>query len=278
VSVIPFDWLVLISWQVLGTDQYGWFGEHGKAQLIKTANLGQTPEKAFEELFECDPQAEHHGYASWDAFFTRHFRFGEGVRPVASPDDDAVIANPCESRTYKVAHDVKARERFWVKGQPYSVVDMLAHDPLAEHFVGGTVYQAFLSALSYHRWHTPVSGVIKKAFVVDGTYYSEPLFEDFTQGKGADEHTESSSQEYLTACATRAIVFIEADNPKIGLMAFMGVGMVGHARLRVPAGSLTAAPDRGLDVRHHRQGGPARHEGRGDRQWVHLWRPFQSCG
>lgn len=40
---------------------------------------------------------------------------------------------------------------------------MLAHDKLAEQFVGGTVYQAFLSALSYHRWHSPVSGKIVKA-------------------------------------------------------------------------------------------------------------------
>jgi phosphatidylserine decarboxylase len=171
-------------------------------------------------------QAEHHGYTSWDSFFTRHFRFGEGVRAVASPDDDDVIANPCESRTYKVAYDVAAQAQFWVKGQPHSILDMLAHDELAPQFVGGTVYQAFLSALSYHRWHSPVSGTIVKTYVVPGTYYSEPLFEDFAPGHPADQHTESTSQEYLSAVATRAIIFIKADNPKIGLMAFMGIGMV----------------------------------------------------
>ncbi len=35
---------------------------------------------------------------------------------------------------------------------------MLDNDPLVDKFVGGTIYQAFLSALSYHRWHAPVSG------------------------------------------------------------------------------------------------------------------------
>ena len=74
-----------------------------------------------------------------------------------------MVANSCESKTYKVATNVKARDHFWAKKQPYSVNDMLAHDKLAEHFVGGTVYQAFLSALSYHRWHAPVSGKIVKA-------------------------------------------------------------------------------------------------------------------
>lgn len=109
--------------------------------------------------------------------------------------------------------------------QPYSVLDMLAFDSYADQFVGGTVYQAFLSALSYHRWHTPVSGTIKKAYVVDGTYFSEPLFEDFEQNQQADPHGETTSQEYVSAVATRAIVFIEADNPKLGLVAFLGIGM-----------------------------------------------------
>ncbi|OQV02280.1 hypothetical protein CLAIMM_07505 isoform 2 [Cladophialophora immunda] len=211
------------SAKVLEKDAEGsWFGRHGQQELTTTANLGKTDYK-FEELFQCDPSAPHMGYKSWDDFFTRLFK--EGARPVASPEDDNVIANACESKTFKVARHVKARDHFWLKGQPYSVIDMLAQDPWAEQFVGGIVYQAFLSALSYHRWHAPVSGTLVKAYVVDGTYYSEPLFDDFTVDQGADPVGEVTSQGYLTATATRAIMFIEADNPAIGLMAFIGVGM-----------------------------------------------------
>jgi phosphatidylserine decarboxylase len=199
-----------------------WFSPHGEEELTYTANLGQTSYR-FEEMFQCDPSDPHYGYKSWDHFFTRLFK--EGVRPVASPDDDSVIANACESKTFKVARDVKARDKFWLKGQPYSLIDMLSQDPLAEHFVGGTVYQAFLSALSYHRWHAPVSGKLVKAYVVDGTYYSEPLFETFDERGSGDPAGEVNSQGYLTATATRAIMFFEADNPAIGLMAFIGVGM-----------------------------------------------------
>ena len=207
---------------VLGDDSEGWFGETGHKDLTAVANVGETNHK-FEEMFICDPSAKYHGFHSWDGFFTRLFR--EGIRPVASPENQDVIANACESMPFNIAHDVKAREKFWVKGQPYSVIDMLAHDKLAEQFVGGTVYQAFLSALSYHRWHSPVTGKIVKAFVEDGTYYSEPLFEDFSESQGADEAGEATAQGYITATATRAIIFIEADNPAIGLMAFIGVGM-----------------------------------------------------
>ncbi|OJJ96181.1 hypothetical protein ASPACDRAFT_125678 [Aspergillus aculeatus ATCC 16872] len=218
------------SASVLDDSANGWFGETGKSDLVEVANLGGKTDHTFEEMFICDPSAPHHGYKSWDDFFTRLFR--EGIRPVAGPDDDKIIANACESKPYKVAYNVKARDTFWIKHQPYSINDMLAFDPLAEQFNGGTVYQAFLSALSYHRWHSPVSGKIVKAYVVDGTYYSEPLFEGIGDPNPTEKHKhgidacgEVTSQGFLTATATRAIMFIECDNPDIGLMAFLGVGM-----------------------------------------------------
>tara|TARA_R110002003_G_scaffold645_9_gene21029 strand:+ start:43575 stop:44876 length:1302 start_codon:yes stop_codon:yes gene_type:complete len=210
---------------VLGNDSIGWFSDHGVHDLAMTANVGKTSYR-FEELFKCDPAKEHYGYKSWDDFFTRQVH--EDKRPVASPDDDYVIANACESKAYKVARNVSARDRFWIKGQPYSLMDMLDMDPQYEQFVGGTIYQAFLSALSYHRWHSPVSGKIVKSYVKDGTYFSEPLFEGLgdPEAKGQiDEEGEKTGQGYLTATATRAIIYIEADNKDLGLVCFLGIGM-----------------------------------------------------
>jgi Phosphatidylserine decarboxylase len=48
--------------------------------------------------------------------------------------------------------DVQLQDQFWIKCQPYSLQDMLGNDESARQFVGGTVYQAFLSATNYHRW------------------------------------------------------------------------------------------------------------------------------
>jgi phosphatidylserine decarboxylase len=218
---------------VLGDDANGWFGPTGYKSLLKVANVGPPgqaqgqgtqPDREFEDLFICDPKAKNHGYKSWDEFFTRHFR--EGVRPIASPDDDLVIANPCESTPYRTAHNVSKRDKFWVKGQPYSVADMLASDPLASHFVGGTIYQAFLSALSYHRWHSPVTGKIKKVKHIQGTYFSEPLFEGFANPSGADPTGQGPGQAYISAVATRVAIFIEADNSDLGLVCVLQIGMV----------------------------------------------------
>jgi phosphatidylserine decarboxylase len=184
----------------------GWFG--ADAQKVMPS---------FEKEFKCDPHQPHHGFRSWDDFFTRELR--SGVRPVASPDDHAVIVNACESAPYRLARHVKGHDKFWIKSQPYSIAHMLANDSLVPLFVDGTVYQAYLSPFSYHRWHSPVSGMVKKAYVKGGTYYSEAPSEGF------DPAGPNDSQSYITAVATRALIFIEADNPDIGLMCVMPVGM-----------------------------------------------------
>lgn len=214
------------SAEVLGNHKLGWFGETGLNDVMQVANAPLKSSMKFEEMFVCEPSAKYYGYKSWDDFFTRQVR--DEARPVASPDDDNVIANACESKVFNVQRNAQLRDRFFAKGQPYSVLDMLAHDPLAKQFAGATVYQAFLSALSYHRWHSPVSGTIRRAFVQDGTYFSEPLFEnvaDPTNHGEIDTKGITVGQGYLSAMATRGVIFIEADNPAIGLMAFIAIGM-----------------------------------------------------
>jgi phosphatidylserine decarboxylase len=169
------------------------------------------------DQYQHDPEDEYWGFTSWNDFFTR--RLADGARPVDAPDDDRVIVSACESTPYGLATDVQLEDQFWIKSQPYSLRDMLASDPAAAEFAGGTVYQAFLSATNYHRWHSPVAGTVVRAFVVGGTYYSEP------DSAGADAVEPKNSQSYLAHVAARAVILIEADNPAIGLTAFVPVGM-----------------------------------------------------
>jgi phosphatidylserine decarboxylase len=193
------------SLYVLNDSPTGWMSEEAR----KTIGI---------EQFQHDPGAEHWGFTSWNDFFTR--RLSENARPVADPDDDSVIVSACEAAPYGLATGVQRRSTFWVKSQPYSLEDLLAGDDAVDAFVGGTVYQAFLSANNYHRWHSPVSGRVVRAFRQAGTYFSEADSE-------GDEATEpTDSQSYLAHVATRAIILIEADDPGIGLVAVVLVGMV----------------------------------------------------
>ena len=192
---------------VLNDDaRHGWLGKRAMQDMPN-----------FADTFVCNPALPHYGFNSWDDFFIRQFR--PGVRPVAFPEDDAIIVNSCESAPFEVERNVQKMNRFWIKAQPYSLTHMLAGDDSVDQFVGGTVYQAFLSALSYHRWHSPVNGTIVKTFQIPGTYYSEP------PSQGFDPSAPNNSQGYLAEVATRSVILIQADNPDIGLMAVMYIGM-----------------------------------------------------
>jgi len=169
------------------------------------------------DAYQHDPADKYWGFASWNDFFTR--RLTEDARPVDAPDDDSVIVSACESTPYGLATDVRRQDQFWLKSQPYSLQDLLANDESVDEFVGGTVYQAFLSATNYHRWHSPVAGTIVRAFVQEGTYYSE------ADSEGAAAAEPRNSQSYLAHVAARAVIVIEADNPAIGLVGFVPVGM-----------------------------------------------------
>lgn len=205
---------------VLNTSDKGWLSPYALNEMAKEAGGDN-----FVDLFavRSTDVKQKLGYTSWDDFFTRKFK--PGIRPVASPDDDDVIANACESAPFRMAHDVPLKAKFWIKGQPYSLIDLLHNDPWTSKFEGGTLYQAFLSALSYHRWNSPVSGKIVKAYNLDGTYYGEALAQGFENPNGPDKVAANNSQAFLTSTAARAVIFIQADNPKIGLMCFVAVGM-----------------------------------------------------
>ena len=215
----------------------GWTSTGAIRVLTDVGNNGADT-YTFSELYQCDPSAPYYGFTSWDDFFTR--KFNDGVRPIAYPDyatlpvpgivdPTSVIVNACESIPCSRKENVKLHDTFWLKSQPYSLADMLHGEEIAKPFVGGQVYQAFLSALSYHRWHAPVSGIVISVANVAGTYYSANYHQGFANiidGKPRpDPLGPNKSQPYMAEVATRGIITIQADNEKIGLMAAVFIGM-----------------------------------------------------
>ena len=123
------------------------------------------------------------------------------------------------SACFHLSYSAFGRDTFLIKSQRYSLDHLLNMDDLRTRFHGGTVYQAFLSATSYHRWHSPVSGTIRKTQLIPGSYYSQ------THDIQDDPASPNMSQGYICHVAARGIVYIDADNPAIGLMCFVSIGM-----------------------------------------------------
>ncbi|KAJ7361202.1 phosphatidylserine decarboxylase [Mycena albidolilacea] len=201
------------SCYVLTSAPGGWFSSPALTAL--TENFDGL---RFEQIFESDPNAEYWGYKSWDDFFVRTFQ--PGVRTLQAADNPNIINAACESQLYHIARNVQERDTFWLKGEPYSLLNMLNQDEAAPQFIGGTVFQGFLSVTGYHRWHAPVTGVVRKIVHVPGTYFVQS---PATLGQSDNPYLRSLA--FITSLTTRLLIFIEADDPRVGLMCFIAVGM-----------------------------------------------------
>lgn len=169
------------------------------------------------EEFNCNKTLPHWGFTSWNDFFIRSFKPGERSITEEIANNPKAIVSACESEVYHIKDKVQLCDRFWLKEQPYSLRHMMEKNPLAAKFVNGTVYQAFLSATKYHRWHSPVDGTVVDAYVVDGSYYAEDRAEGF------DPYGPNNSQGFIAHVAARAVIFIETK--ELGLVCFISIGM-----------------------------------------------------
>jgi len=102
-------------------------------------------------------------------------------------------------------------------------------DDHAKDFVGGSVYQGYLTIQDYHRWHSPIEGTVVATAKVPGTYYAM-LPDEGDPGnrrlqKGDPRCLMSRCEPWLSVSAARCIIIIEPDNEEIAKVAFIGIGV-----------------------------------------------------
>jgi phosphatidylserine decarboxylase len=73
-------------------------------------------------------------------------------------------------------NNIKLIDDFWLKNNKYSLVDMFGPKhpknlTYSKFFEGGLLYQGFLSVFCYHRWHSPIDGIILDDYFIEGTYF-----------------------------------------------------------------------------------------------------------
>ena len=236
------------SSSVLTTDS--WLSEEAMSKLSKylPGEDSETPTEKFQKAFvhPSNRSNKHWGFQSWDHFFARRFVDINETRPLPKDDDPDVIVSACESTIFNIEPNATEDGNFWLKGKEYSLRMMLNDDESAPLFYGGTVYQAFLDVWDYHHWHSPVNGIVKKIVNVPGTYYALPP--DFYKDLESDVEVQGivEAQAFLAVAATRALIFIESDNHDIGLICFIGVGMieVSSCEITVRAGDRVKKGDK----------------------------------
>lgn len=191
------------------------------AHVLNEGPFGWLSTFAYQDMklweYEFDRSKPHWGFASYNDYFHREIR--PEARPVAAPEDPKIIVSPNDGNLVAIARDIKPQDKFWLKGEPFSLVDMLDRSEYWERFVGGYVLQSFLSGANYHRWHAPIGGTVRKAYVVNGLLFSE------AESAGFDPSAGILSEGYDATVNTRGLVFIESDDPNIGMVCVIPIGI-----------------------------------------------------
>lgn len=201
------------SQYVLNTGKYGWL-----SPSAYTYNK-------LDEFIIPDKNAPHWGFPSFNAYFHREIKPDQ--RPIAGKGDNRIIVSPNDGQVYDLQRKVSYSNTFWIKSQPYSLVNMLDNSEYTSRFVGGDVLQAFLSGANYHRWHAPVDGTIVEARIINGLMFSELHVEGFDPDAGI------LSQGYETAVNTRGLIIIQSDDPKTGLVCVIPIGITEISSIRL---------------------------------------------
>lgn len=167
----------------------------------------------------------HWGFCSFNDFF--HREIISLARPLDGHKNDAVIVSANDGTVYRVARNVKLTDNFESKSQNYSLSHMLGGSPFTDQFEHGDVLQTFLSGHDYHRWRAPISGEIVEQRVIDGYMFSELAVEGWDPSGG------TKSQGYEANVNTRGLIIIKHDDPKIGLVAVMPIGITEISSIKI---------------------------------------------
>ena len=113
-------------------------------------------------------------------------------------------------------------EKIAVKSRVFnSVRNLIGPDsPYCDAFAGGTFYHAFLNANDYHRYHFPLSGVIRELRIIPG---DDALGGKITWEPDLKQYVVDCSVPGWQSIETRGLAIIETD--KHGLVAVMPIGM-----------------------------------------------------
>lgn len=202
--------------------------------VINEGEFGWLSQPAYEQnkLIEFvipDRAAPHWGFESFNAFFHREIK--PELRPISAPNDPRVIVSANDGTIVNWRRDVQASAQFWLKGQPYSLHDMLCGEDV-DRFVGGDVIQSFLSGADCKRWSSPIAGRVVRVEKVNGLMFSN------AESAGFDPTAATYSQGYEASVNTRGLVFIESDDPVIGIVCVIPIGIteISSVNIDVKAG------------------------------------------
>lgn len=154
------------------------------------------------------------GWLTYNQFLARQVK--PGKRPVAERCNDHVIVSPADSE-YKGQWQITDNSTLSVKDTTYRVTELLGDSHYRDKFKNGIFTHSFLSIADYHRYHTPVGGIVREV-------KNTPANTWVTEAKKPNGSLENIDDVGFQFEHTRGHIIIES---VVGVVAVMPVGM-GH--------------------------------------------------
>lgn len=168
-------------------------------------------------------------WRTFNQFFARKLKSPD-VRPIASPDNDAVVVSPADACTqgvwqiddegYIIQKDEPGVQ---IKSKKFSSIAELIgpNSQYRDSFKGGTLTHSFLNVYDYHRYHFPMAGKIKEVNIIYGDY-----------AVGGSITWNAVTKKYNLFCdtpgwqsiETRGCVILETKD--YGIVALLPIGMM----------------------------------------------------
>ncbi|KIO14506.1 hypothetical protein M404DRAFT_928233 [Pisolithus tinctorius Marx 270] len=212
------------SARVIHAEEGSWLNTAALKAMVQSTG-GNPEQDTFESFYVCNTTAPHYGFKSYDELFVRELHLRH--RTPVLPENPAIVNSACSSTVDKLYNNLQKTDKFWIKRTPYSLSHMFADDLLTDQFMGGTLLQAMLGSLDYHCWRSPVKGTVMKIRLISGATHANPHPTYYTaclDDNKRDQDVVSRSQDFVSNISTRALIFIQAEEP-VGLMCFVGVGL-----------------------------------------------------
>ena len=215
------------------------------ATRVRTRWLKNWTIRGFLKLYRVDmseaAETDPYRYGSFNEFFTRALK--PDARSICAGDAIACPADGCISEAGGIDQD----RLLQAKGRYYRLAELLAAQPWASRFEGGSYATIYLAPFNYHRVHMPLRGELKETVYVPGRLFSVNAV-TARHVPGLFARNERVLTLFDTAYGQVALVLVGALN--VGSMATVWAGDITPAArrvvTRVPGPAMTL--DKGAEL------------------------------
>ncbi len=172
------------------------------------------------------------GWLTFNQFFARELN--PGLRPIDHSSDNTIVtvsADCTYPQHYKIDAKSNIERKVTIKGtHTYAnVKDLLRDSPYADRFANGSFVHLFLGPYSYHRFHTPVSGVVMDCYPLTGQVYLRVQIGGSNPGESGDQFQAydlaTDGYEFQQARGILSIDTSGSPDGDVGIVTVVPIGM-----------------------------------------------------